>query len=39
MIVGVAPEVNVPNTVRVFTRSSANVVSDQDFYVQVICPA
>jgi hypothetical protein len=38
VLVGVAPKVNVPNTVGVFTRSSANVASDQDFYVQAICP-
>jgi hypothetical protein len=39
ILVGAAPKVGAPNTVRVFTRSAANVVSDQDFYVQVVCPA
>ncbi len=38
MLVGAAPKVGVPNTVRVFTRSAANVASDQDFYVQVSLP-
>lgn len=39
VLVGAAPKVGVPNTVRVFTRSAANVASDQDFYIQVVCPA
>jgi hypothetical protein len=39
VLVGAAPKVGAPNTVRVFTRSAANNPSDQDFYVQVICPA
>ena len=38
VLVGVAPKTGAPNTVTVFTRSAANVVSDQDFYVQAICP-
>jgi hypothetical protein len=38
VLVGAAPKANAPNTVIVFTRSAANVVSDQDFYVQAVCP-
>ena len=38
VLVGVSPKAGAPNTVDVFTRSSANVVSDQDFFVQAICP-
>lgn len=39
VLVGVAPKAGVPTTVIVFTRNAGNVVSDQDFFVQVICPA
>ena len=39
VLVGASPKVGAPNTVIVFTRSAGNVVSDLDFYVQVICPA
>ena len=38
VLVGVSPKAGAPTTVDVFTRSSANVASDQDFYVQAICP-
>jgi hypothetical protein len=37
-LVGVAPVPGEPDTLRVFTRTAANVVDDQDFYVQAICP-
>jgi hypothetical protein len=39
VLVGAAPVNGTPEAVRVFTRTSANVVADQDFYVQIICPA
>jgi hypothetical protein len=37
-LVGVAPVPGEPDTLRVFTRTAANVVADEDFYVQAICP-